>query len=126
MKQVLFILLVFISFQGFSQETVKLKKIGLEVMKKDLGIMIWRDVKKACADLGDGWRLPTKDELISMAKYKEILGFETKKKSCIYWSSTESFSGWIFIYDFKDGDRQRTYVIDDTYSAAYLRVVRDL
>ncbi len=39
-------------------------KIGnLEVMTEDLGRMTWDDAKEACANLGDGWRLPTKDEL---------------------------------------------------------------
>ena len=32
-------------------------------MTEDLGEMNWDDAMKACADLGDGWRLPTKDEL---------------------------------------------------------------
>ena len=32
-------------------------KIGdLEVMTEDLGEMSWEDAKKACADLGVGWR----------------------------------------------------------------------
>ena len=33
---------------------------NLEVMTEDLGEMNWEDAMKACADLGDGWRLPTK------------------------------------------------------------------
>ena len=87
MKQVLFILLAFISFQGFSQETVKLKGIGLEVMTKDLGQMNWEEAKKACADLGDGWRLPTIDELKDMYQYrnKKKCGFKYSN----YWSGTE-------------------------------------
>ena len=33
----------------------------LEVMTEDLGKMTWYEAKKACADLGGGWRLPTKE-----------------------------------------------------------------
>lgn len=28
--------------------------------------LTWEDANKHCVDLGDGWRLPTKDELIYM------------------------------------------------------------
>jgi len=47
MKKVLFILVVFISFNGIAQETIKVKEIGLEVMTKDLGKMNWYDSKIA-------------------------------------------------------------------------------
>jgi hypothetical protein len=50
---------------------------NLEVMRKDLGIMSWYDANKACADLGDGWRLPTQTELKLLFKNrKKIGGFE--------------------------------------------------
>jgi hypothetical protein len=99
MKQVLFILLVFISFQGFSQtQTVKLNKIGLEVMKTDLSKMTWDEAKKACGNLGDGWRLPTMQELsekIYPLRY-EIGGFTSGS----YWSSLESGpSSWDFTFN---------------------------
>mgnify|MGYP000138273031 CR=1 FL=1 len=46
-------------------------KIGnLEIMTEDLGRMRWDAAKKACADIGDGWRLPTKDELNILYKMK--------------------------------------------------------
>ena len=77
-------LLLFVSFV-YSQESVKLEKIGLDVMTKDLGEMNWEEAKKACADLGDGWRLPTIDELNQMfSKYENLLG---GFKSKILWSS---------------------------------------
>ena len=87
MKQVLFVLLAFISFQGFSQESVKVQEIGLEVMTKDLGHMSWKGAKKACADLGDGWRLPTLYEWYKIYEYRdEIGGFGIYYD---YWSSSE-------------------------------------
>ena len=90
MKQILFILLAFISFQGFSQQTVKLEEIGIEVMNEDLGKMNWEEAIKACAELGDGWRLPTIDELNQMfSEYENLLeGFKSK----ILWSSYEEDS----------------------------------
>jgi hypothetical protein len=61
-------------------------KIGnLEVMLEDLGEMNWEDGKKACAEIGDGWRLPTKDELNLLYENKdEIGGFYPE----YYWSSS--------------------------------------
>ena len=66
---------------------------NLEVMTEDLGNMKWNDSKKACADLGDGWRLPTKDELNLLYKNKEKIGGFAME---LYWSSTEidSVSAW--------------------------------
>ena len=62
-------------------------KIGnLEVMTQDLGDMTWDDAVKACADLGEGWRLPTNEELNILFENKDkIGGFAIKS----YWSSTE-------------------------------------
>jgi hypothetical protein len=62
-------------------------KIGeLEILTQDLGKMKWEDAMKACADLGDGWRLPTKDELNILYENKEKIGGITNG---YYWSSTE-------------------------------------
>ena len=81
-------------------------KIGdLEVMTEDLGEMSWEDAKKACADLGDGWRLPTKDELNILYENKDkIGGFATG----YYWSSTEVDNGTAWDQDFDDGAQVAT------------------
>ena len=48
--------------------------------------MLWNDAVNACADLGNGWRLPTKYELNLMYLNKgKIGGFANLD----YWSSTE-------------------------------------
>ena len=60
-------------FVGYAQSQ-KTFKIGLEVMSTDLGEFSWEDAKKACADLGDGWRLPTKEELIFLYGKKDEIG----------------------------------------------------
>jgi hypothetical protein len=70
-------------------------KIGnLEVMTEDLGKMKWDEAMKACADLGDGWRLPTKDDLNVLYENKDKIGGFT---NLYYWSSTEDdskFKAW--------------------------------
>jgi hypothetical protein len=122
MKQVLFILLVFISFQGFSQN-VKIRRCdSLEVMKTDLvGEKTWKEAKTACENLGDGWRLPTKDELywIYNKKY-EIGGFNVNN---FYWSSTEVYYtelAWTFNFGSGPARSNGKYFIN------YVRAVRDV
>lgn len=70
-------------------------RIGrLEAMTQDLGFMKWDDSKKACADLGNGWRLPTKDELMLLIK-NNVIQYPGKGRS-LYWSSTERRNGMVF------------------------------
>ena len=94
-------------------------KIGdLEVMTEDLGEMSWEDAKKACADLGDGWRLPTKDELNILYENKDkIGGFATN----YYWSSTEVGNGTAWDQDFANGAQ-----VGNLYkgNGSYVRAVR--
>jgi len=55
--------------------------------------MNWYDANKACADLGNGWRLPTKDELNQLYINKDpIGGFANvySENGSIYWSSTDN------------------------------------
>ena len=76
-------------------------KIGdLEVMTEDLGEMSWEDAKKACADLGDGWRLPTKDELNILYENKDKIGGFANG---YYRSSTEVDNDFAWTQDFNDG-----------------------
>jgi uncharacterized protein (TIGR02145 family) len=49
--------------------------------------MNWYDAKSACASLGKGWRLPTKDELITLNINRKLI--EGLKSDVGYWSSTE-------------------------------------
>lgn len=122
MKQVLFILLLFISFQGFSQKSVKVQEIGLEVMTKDLGQMDWYDAIKTCDSLGNGWRLPTIDELNKMHNYKnKIGGFEDD----FYWSTTESDYGDDYVDVQYFGDDWEMNGAGKSYYS-YARAVRDL
>lgn len=65
-----------------------------EVASTDLPkSMTWNDAVKACADLEDGWRLPTKNELNFMYLNKDKIGGFA---NFTYWSSTEfnNFNAW--------------------------------
>jgi hypothetical protein len=49
--------------------------------------MTWEEAKKACESLGDGWRLPTKEELNIL--YLNNTNLNGIKDNSSYWSSTE-------------------------------------
>ena len=61
---------------------------NIEVAQNDFrNKMNWDDAKKACAALGNGWRLPTKDEMNILNQNSiYINGFSYGS----YWTSTES------------------------------------
>ena len=60
---------------------------NFEVAQNDFpNQMNWNDAKKACEGLGNGWRLPTKDELNLMYENKDKIGGFARNG---YWSSTE-------------------------------------
>jgi hypothetical protein len=49
--------------------------------------MNWNDAQNSCIKLGEGWRLPTKNELNEIFKNKLIIGgFKPKN----YWTLTDS------------------------------------
>tara|TARA_R110000744_G_scaffold132655_1_gene240881 strand:- start:145 stop:531 length:387 start_codon:yes stop_codon:yes gene_type:complete len=72
--------------------------ISFEVYPDDLGQMDWDKAKKACADLGDGWRLPTRLELLLMYNQEDHGGFANN----FYWSSTEfdNLNAWVQSFSF--------------------------
>ena len=95
-------------------------KIGnLEVMTKDLEEMEWEDAKKACADLGDGWRLPTKDELNMLYQNKDKIGGFVGWN---YWTSSLKSDFYPWTQDFDNGNQSDTP--NDTYGYSGVRAVR--
>ena len=99
-----------VNVNGREVSTVKVG--NLEVMTEDLGHMSWDDAKKACADLGDGWRLPTKDELNVLYENKdEIGGFA----NFFYWSSTEFGYGNAWRQHFGTGSQSTGYKENNLY-----------
>ena len=101
MKKLLLFGVLALSINVFAQSTVKIG--NLEVMTEDLGEMKWEEAKKACKNLGDGWRLPSKDELNLLYKNKEKIGGFANS---YYWSSTEyELNSLIWIQDFVNGNQ---------------------
>ena len=93
-------------------------KIGvLEIAEKDFpNQMNWVDAKKACNNLGDGWRLPTIEELDILYQNKDkISGFTNGN----YWSSTEIVD-FGYSRNFNNGGQDASY----SFSKYYVRAVR--
>ena len=68
-------------------------KIGnIEVAEKDFPkTMNWEDAKKACEALGNGWRLPTMEELKLICHNKFAIGNIVEDWNLNqYWTSTKS------------------------------------
>ena len=94
------------------------RDFNFEIHPDELGKMTWDKALEKVKELGDGWRLPTINELqlIWESDYKELL----KKES--YWSSSEIYSGLAWLFYFYNG-----YSSNDNKSYNYyVRAVRDL
>jgi hypothetical protein len=89
---------------------------NLEVAQYDFpDIMTWYDAKIDCAKLGNGWRLPIKDELNILYKNKDkIRGFAGGS----YWSSTEYDGNFAWNQGFVGGFQDYYYKIDTYYVCA--------
>jgi hypothetical protein len=77
--------------------------------------MSWEAAKKACANLGDGWRLPTKDELNEMYLHKDKIGAFTLDN---YWSSTENSNFYAWSQDFSSGIQNSNSKLNPNYVRA--------
>ena len=88
--------------QPSTSSTPAINRLGnLEIATRDfVEKMTWEAAKKACADLGDGWRLPTKEELNEMYRNKDKLGAFTLDN---YWSSSENTNYYAWSQDFSSG-----------------------
>lgn len=93
--------------------------IKFEVYSKDLGEHKWEDAKKLCKDLGNGWRLPTREELHLMWLNKESIGCSA---AAYYWSSSEGHANYAWGQYFIGGS-QYSFGKNSTY---YVRAVRAL
>ena len=81
--------------------------------------MNWKDAKAACAKLGKGWRLPTKDELNIMYENKDKIGGFAYG---YYWSSTEyNDFGNAWLQLFNNGEQGNSYVKDGKYNVRAVR-----
>jgi hypothetical protein len=93
--------------------------LKFEVYPKDLGQHNWEDAKKVCEDLGEGWRLPTKEELHLIWLNKESIGGFA---AAYYWSSSEGSSYFAWSQLFANGDQD----YDSKNYPTYVRAVQDV
>lgn len=73
----------------------------LQVANRDFSEkMTWEEARRACRELGNGWRLPTKLEIEAMYEQLHKKGQGGFKEAC-YWSSNENENGnaWAFNFD---------------------------
>ena len=85
-----------------SKPIILKQTLEFEVYPKDLGEHNWEDAKKVCEDLGDGWKLPTREELHLMWFNRESIGGFAVAD---YWSSSEYSNSNAWGQNFYSGDR---------------------
>ena len=87
--------------------------------------MDWDEAVKYCEGLGNGWRLPTVQELFSIVNYNKFHpASDLDMKSAGYWSSTTyaGNSGGAWIVHFDDGNIYGGY----ESGSLYVRAVREV
>jgi len=77
----------------------------------------WEDAKKWCEEQGEGWRLPTRFELLEAYEQK-VSGFTANG----YWSSTEYSSDSAWNQYFYNGYQDT----GSKYSRYYVRCIRSI
>ena len=84
----------------------------------------WADAIDSCLNLGDGLRLPTKDQLNYIFKNKNKIGGFAE--AAYYWSSTEYDEDNAWEQDFTNGEQSITDKVYDGESgySTYFRAVR--
>jgi len=97
LKQFIFVLSLFFFHLGYTQAPSNIigksiKVQNLEIAEHDFkNRMNWDDASKACEILGNGWRLPTKDELNFIFQNQSKIG---KFTIYYYWTGLESDDGY--------------------------------
>ncbi|MFT5382927.1 MAG: hypothetical protein ACI81W_000323 [Saprospiraceae bacterium] len=81
---------------------------GMVCQTEDLGILDWNEAVAACKELGDGWALPTIDQLklLYINLHKEDLGsfINDYYWSATEWSSKEDIKDKAWFENFANGD----------------------
>ena len=96
---------------------------NLEIAKYDFPDRIkWYDANKACAELGDGWRLPTEKEIYDILFYNKA---KIGMLHSIYWSNSDGFD-----YDYA---KSMSFIVDKSgimesrkITKFYVRAVRTI
>lgn len=95
----------------------------IQIAKEDFPADLnWDDAMKACKDLGDGWRLPSKEELELMHGQIHLKKRGNFKDDRLYWSS--SLKGVNDAWSFGFGSGQSYGGDHDDYNKKYTRHVR--
>ena len=82
--------------------------------------LTWNNAKQWCSNLGSGWRLPTKDELLKVHSLKSTLNITCSG----YWTSTSTSNDGKYIIVWSDGSWGRDW--DGSSAWACARAVYDL
>jgi hypothetical protein len=109
-------LLFILPFFVFSQKSVIGKTYnlnGLEIAQFDFSDpMTYDEAVKACSKLGDGWRLPTKEEMEKIYENKDMLGGFVSPiyvsdnseffvdNNVYYWSGSSYGSDYVWVIGF--------------------------
>lgn len=87
--------MMIVPFATYAQKNNEIElPSGLKVATADeYGIFKWAEAKKKCENKGDGWSLPTKEELAEIYQYRDtIKGFTDSW----YWSLSTDKSSTFF------------------------------
>lgn len=133
----LLILTLFFPFLFLSQKCIIKKPYVMDsllVSRHDLpNRLTFEEAKIACQELGDGWRLPTKQEMIKICENKKIKGFSSQiqlindafyyeDNGLYYWTDQEYGSNYSWIY-YKD---ESNFAITLKSECLYVRPVRNI
>lgn len=99
--------------------------LAFEIAESDLlDKMEWSDALNAGSEIGERWRLPTKEELDEMYRLHQraIGGFKFEH----YWSS-EGINNWnAFAKNFKSGDYSENYSSKNPPLKFNVRLIRNI
>ena len=114
------------------EDSVRIAKIigqpiefnGLFVAEFDFpNEMNWEDAKKACENLGKGWRLPTEAEMQSIIKNREESGISNFKFQMYYWCSDNLLGSRLVVFLGSKG-KPKTYRTDKLDERFMVRAIR--
>lgn len=89
---------------------IELEDYILLISENDLSndVMEWEDTIKACLQLGEDWRLPTKKELLAMYEELHLKGIGNFNDFYNYYGlELDGEVGWFF--DFDSGEANELY-----------------
>ena len=96
------------------------KTISIEIHPDEVKLT-WDEAVEYCKHLGDGWRLPTIQELWYILENKHLISLF--KDHTYYWSSSVYYADCAWYFSFGSGSAYGTYYKDYTYG---VRVVKDI